>query len=491
MVNVKVEKVGSGGFGCAYYPSLHCKDNIDIYGNQIIDSFYKNKISKATTENNAINEINEQVSIDNADSIFSFHLPPPVSCKIENTIENKKHIDECYPLKTRMVDINHTQLLLIKNGGMDLDKFVNYLTNPISKLNYNDKHKIINYFWKNSIILIKAIQLFNLNNIIHNDIKPQNIVFNKKNGKLNIIDFGLVVNFNKYQFESSSNFAYTMEKNILENMNKFKTISKINDKEFDEKLGVSETINIINKYKISKNKNININIFNKIYKELSNKIHHNKILYFLSYVSELEYDFLSNPSYKMKYGFHNSIDILNILSKNIYKGKSFNEILNKSKNTQDMYGIGFSLIYVLLHTFEYINNDEFIIKIYKILFSMMHPDCFKRPDDIAELFNKYKETVELLYDSNCNKGFERNINTGRCIKQCNDIQERNLKTNKCVKKCTQKKIRNIKSGRCKKYSLKNINKNSKSQINNDISDFVEKNKPAEKYLSKNKTRKIK
>ena len=456
-VKVKVEKVGSGGFGCAYYPSLHCKDNIDICGNPILDSFYKNKISKATTENNAINEINEQVRIDNADNNFSFHLPPPVSCKIENTIENKKHIDECYPLKTRMVDINHTQLLLIKNGGMDLDKFVNYLSNPISKSNYknyNDKHNIIISFWKKSIMLIKAIQIFNVNNIIHNDIKPQNIVFNKKNGKLNIIDFGLVVNFNKYEFESSSNFAYTMEKNILENKNNFKSINNISDKEFDESLGVSETINIINKYKISKDENINI--FNEIYKESSNKIKKKKILYFLSYVSELNYDFLSNPSYKKKYGFNNSIDILNILSKNIYKDKSFNEILNRSKITQDMYGIGFSLIYVLLQTFEYINNDEFIIKIYKILFSMMHPDCFKRPD-IHELFNKYKEVVELLYDSNCNKSFERNINTGKCIKKCNDItQERSIKTNKCLKKCTQKQIRNIKSGRCKKYSLKNF-----------------------------------
>ena len=174
----------------------------------------------------------------------------------------------------------------------------------------------------------------------------------------------------------------------------------------------------------------------------------------------------------MKYGFNNSTDILNILSKNIYKDKNFNDILNKSKITQDMYGIGFTLIFVLLQTFEYINNDEFIIKIYKILFSMMHPDCFKRPD-IDELFNEYKEVVELLYESKCEKGFERNINTGKCIKQCNNItQERNIKTNKCVKKCTQKQIRNIKSGRCKKYSVKNFNKNNKSRI--DVVDFNKK-----------------
>ena len=480
-VNVKVkepvEKIGSGGFGCAYYPSLHCKDNVDICGNKIIDSFYKNKISKATTENNAINEINEQISIDNADKIFSFHLPPPVSCKVENTNENKKYIDRCNPLKTRLVDINHTQLLLIENGGMDLYKFVDYLTNPTSKLNHIDKHNIIISFWKKSVILIKAIKIFNLNNIIHNDIKPQNIVFNTKNGKLNIIDFGLVVNFDNYKFNSYyTNFAYTMEKNILEDVDNFFTnINDTSDKKFDEYLGVSETINTINKCKISKDKNINM--LDELYKKLSlsNKIKKKKILYFLSYVSELtelNHNFLSNPSYKLKYGFNNSTDILNILSKNIYKDKNFNDILNKSKITQDMYGIGFTLIFVLLQTFEYINNDEFIIKIYKILFSMMHPDCFKRPD-IDELFNEYKEVVELLYESKCEKGFERNINTGKCIKQCNNItQERNIKTNKCVKKCTQKQIRNIKSGRCKKYSVKNFNKNNKSRI--DVVDFNKK-----------------
>lgn len=279
-VKAKVEKVGSGGFGCAYYPSLHCKDNTDICGNPILDSFYKNKISKATTKNNAINEINEQVRIDNADNNFLFHLPPPVSCKIENTIENKKLVDECYPLKTRMVDINHTQLLLIKNGGMDLDKFVNYLTNPSSKLNYDDKHNIMISFWKKSIILIKAIQIFNLNNIVHNDIKPQNIVFNKKNGKLNIIDFGLVVKFKDYKFESSTNFAYTMEKNILENAHNFKAINDISDKKFDENLGVSETIDIINKYKMYKDKDENVNIFNEMYKKLSNKIKKKKFCIF-------------------------------------------------------------------------------------------------------------------------------------------------------------------------------------------------------------------
>ena len=183
-VNVKVkepvEKIGSGGFGCAYYPSLHCKDNVDICGNKIIDSFYKNKISKATTENNAINEINEQISIDNADKIFSFHLPPPVSCKVENTNENKKYIDRCNPLKTRLVDINHTQLLLIENGGMDLYKFVDYLTNPTSKLNHIDKHNIIISFWKNSVILISKDKNINMLDELYKKLSLSNKIKKKK-----------------------------------------------------------------------------------------------------------------------------------------------------------------------------------------------------------------------------------------------------------------------------------------------------------------------
>ena len=61
-----------------------------------------------------------------------------------------------------------------------------------------------NKFLTSILELFKGVAFFNQNNIIHQDIKSMNIVYNVVTGKMRYIDFGLVVSKTKFIEESKN-----------------------------------------------------------------------------------------------------------------------------------------------------------------------------------------------------------------------------------------------------------------------------------------------
>ena len=80
-------------------------------------------------------------------------------------------------------------MLILKFGGPDLKTLGNELLKEYLKTDKNDR---VDTFWLSVHNLIKGIQFFKEHGIVHNDIKPQNILFNLTNGNLRYIDFGLM-----------------------------------------------------------------------------------------------------------------------------------------------------------------------------------------------------------------------------------------------------------------------------------------------------------
>ena len=80
-------------------------------------------------------------------------------------------------------------LLIMKNGGENLKQFAEKMHN-MAKNDHNQR-KMEN-FWIECHRLFKGVYEFLENDIIHHDLKPQNIVFNEENFRLNFIDFGLM-----------------------------------------------------------------------------------------------------------------------------------------------------------------------------------------------------------------------------------------------------------------------------------------------------------
>jgi serine/threonine protein kinase len=181
--------IGEGAYGCVHKPSLHCL-NTNKTTKQKIN--YKNYVSKIMKTEDAEKELKEFVVIGSYDNINEFHLGMPILCQpklndkiINNEISGCKNINSAEVKKHP----NDYKILLVNFGGPDLKKLcISHLKTYLTK---NTKLKT-DKFWLEVHRLLKGIKFFKDNGIVHNDIKPQNILFNMKTNKLVFIDFGLM-----------------------------------------------------------------------------------------------------------------------------------------------------------------------------------------------------------------------------------------------------------------------------------------------------------
>jgi serine/threonine protein kinase len=178
--------VGEGSYGCVHKPSIHCKTPPKA------DFDYKKYVSKIMKTKNAEQELAEFVTIGNIDPSDEYHLGAPILCKPNLDEANVKDvIKKCKYIKLDDIEANpdNYSLLVLKYGGPDFKLLCNkYLTKYLEK----DKAIRIDKFWLEVHHLIKGLKFFKDNGIIHNDIKPQNILFDPTNGKMKYIDFGLM-----------------------------------------------------------------------------------------------------------------------------------------------------------------------------------------------------------------------------------------------------------------------------------------------------------
>jgi serine/threonine protein kinase len=140
---------------------------------------------------NAKKELAEFLIIGKIDPTNKYHLGQPILCKPDISEPSVKNdIDNCKYINSNNIKINEDKysLLVLKYGGPDLKIFC---LNYIKKYLKTHKTERTDKFWLEVHNLIKGIKFFKDNGIIHNDIKPQNILFNTTNGKMKYIDFGL------------------------------------------------------------------------------------------------------------------------------------------------------------------------------------------------------------------------------------------------------------------------------------------------------------
>ena len=178
--------LGEGGYGCVHKPSIHCtKPPTPGFD-------YKKYVSKIMKTRNAEKELAEFVVIKNIDPTDEYHLGQPFLCKPKLDEPNvKTDIGRCKHIKIADIeaDPDKYSLLVLKFGGPDLKALCNkYLVKYLEK----DKDTRIDKFWLEVHHLLKGIKFFKENGIVHNDIKPQNILFDSTNGKMRYIDFGLM-----------------------------------------------------------------------------------------------------------------------------------------------------------------------------------------------------------------------------------------------------------------------------------------------------------
>lgn len=386
--------IGEGTYGCVLKPSLHCSNK---------KLSYKNKISKIMLSKHAEKELSEYTIISKIDKKRDYFVGMPTKCKVKNTTTTIKSINKCKHLKKKykntQKNLKNMDLLIIEDGGVDL---VNYSRNLMKSERTIENIRKNKKMWIEVHRLFRGIILFQKYNILHNDIKPQNIVFNEKMNRLNFIDFGIMKNSNteikkakksENWFYDYAFWNYPLE---MQYLNKDVYI-KLSERSIHEK--------------------------NKLFSNLINDIKHN-----------VDNEFVNSFKIFMEYITYNKskdqeLHIVNkylstfqkLVTEQIQKDK-YEIFLKKSVNTIDVYGLGMALQY-LLNNCKHLLTPIIIQSMETCFFNMTTPNLLQRYtiDEAIDAYETFLMDSEFLKDF----GFtienhsivEKNIINNRKIKQ--------------------------------------------------------------------------
>jgi serine/threonine protein kinase len=452
--------VGEGTYGCVHKPSLKCKNAPTIS--------YEGKLSKIMDAKNAVTELKEYKVIDEIDKDLKYHMGKPDVCSPSDDSETIQAIDKCKWIKSK--DIANMKLLIMKDGGLNL---ADYIQNIQQKTKTDIEMFLIEF---HRVVL--GVKVLNDNGIVHHDLKPQNIVYNEEETRMNFIDFGHMTmvdtlknrNIQSINSRAVSHWSFPMEM-MFQNKNDYMYYAQMSPE--------------------SKN-----HVFSQVLNSM--KSHTD---FFLKYTSKE--NILERSEFLKKHFFY--------MFMNDITPAKYNDFMYKSINTTDVYGLGLTLLYILGPIRNMLDPKVYEI-LTKLYLNAINPRVFDRYD--ADTFLKTYESIltnsrilernglylsdhdilpitvaesESESDSSSSQipfvmaesitpceqsGKERNPKTGRCVKKCKDgylrnatfncakiticpdHKEINPKTRRCVKKCKDGYIRN-ENFRCIRVSRKN------------------------------------
>ena len=332
----KISKlISQGSFGCVYYPNIKCNKK-----EKINQHTKKKNISKLQQKDfYALNEIHIGNKIKGIANFKNYFSPVINSCPVNLTTINPSILENCEVLKHSVTD----NFLILDIEFINNTAFSSFLLGK--------KSEEIIFFLTNSLLhLLEGINLLIKKDIIHMDLKDDNILFDIDKNKPIIIDFGISID------------RTTITKNMNKNFYIFGP---------DYYVWCIE-IHCIN-YLLHKSNKFTQNAIDSI---IDGYIKNNSALF---------HD-------NLKKLFADRIDVY--LKKFI--GKNKNEIIDEclmSYKKWDLYSI--SILYIKTLTFLFKNNilnNKWIIDLYSILFDNINPD--------PEMRHTVDETIQLIEDLN-------------------------------------------------------------------------------------------
>jgi serine/threonine protein kinase len=471
--------IGQGTFGCVLKPSIHCKTpptpNFD----------YSNYVSKLMLSKHAIKELNEFLVVAKYDTTNEYYLGKPTLCKPDLSDQTVKNdiIQGCKHINKDDITNNPDKfdILLVENGGYNLTDFCKF---HLGKYVKNNKEQKIDTILLEFHRLLRGLNFFRKNGLVHNDLKPQNILFDPEKEVMKYIDFGLMntrhnlISFgkkntnrlaiyhwsfplecpfaNKSKFEQYKDFTKTSRDDYFSKLNKLLTYytNTIPDKELANRMLMK------NPYS-----------FDLVFSYLDTQ---NKI---------------PSPITKVTYlnTFRHGLDTL-------VDNYSFDQAVEMIIDSIDLYGLGFSLMHVVnvLYSKSHINDFTY----FPLRDFFMDMCCFnielrtaytygQNNDNLSNLLTRYENILLLLGVStrnnlsfdpitheiihkppldksilNLNNKYNRSSNhslsdkiitlANEDIQLCPESKELNPKTNKCVDKCKPDYRRDLITGKCKK-----------------------------------------
>ena len=228
--------IGHGSYGYIFYPSLllekeENEDNEppandvteDPSGNGIAEDasgqtlisapapvLPSRRVSKLMTTVDATKEMTRYNIFKHSDPYCLFHLgkltlarPSRDNARILSTLRDGDAI---------LKNLDNYRVITMEYGGDTARDFAFGYHCKIKSGVYNQttKHEVAQ-FWKEIFRLVRGIQNMIHTGIVHHDIKPSNVVYNKETNRINLIDFGLVNPMKTIRTKAITNkYAYTI-----------------------------------------------------------------------------------------------------------------------------------------------------------------------------------------------------------------------------------------------------------------------------------------
>ena len=180
--------IAEGSYGCVFSPPLKCLNNKKTTSNQAGKIF--NNRDSMEEEKKLAEKINK------IDTNGKWTVPYYGSCFIN--VKQTRPNDNINKCNKYAKHIPITEQLIYKNGGIDLNHFINNFELLKNTLFIDD---LIPLFYN----LLKGLKTLNEKQLAHCDIKPPNMLYDYDESKFYIIDFGLTTPYNKISSFSNYN----------------------------------------------------------------------------------------------------------------------------------------------------------------------------------------------------------------------------------------------------------------------------------------------
>lgn len=317
------------------------------------------------SKRHAKEEMTEFKRMASIDANNQYHLGNPITCAPKYNTEALAAIKKCEDGDKYIKD---AALLIMEDGGLNLRQFADKMANAPST---KENQERMEAFWKEGRRMIVGIQELLEKKLIHHDLKPENVVYDEENHRMNLIDFGFLTRFSTIRKESakSANWLSQMHWSYPPEIQLFnkKEYMKYASKTDKEKVRFVKTI--IKDMNLKK-KNIYTDAFRA----------------FFSYVipaslSSQEYDKMASL-----YFYHFEQMMVSL------KPAEYKNFIDEAITTIDIYGLGIAFMYVLNHTGHLISGD-FKEGLEQLFRKMITSNVFERisADDLLKSYDPLLE----------------------------------------------------------------------------------------------------
>lgn len=445
--------IGQGSYGYIHYPHLITTEDEENQYSTIEKergmSDASIKVSKILEKEDAMDEMKKYNLFHEMDPACDFHLgemtlahPSKKNNTVLATLEHGQYIVE---------HLSEYRLILMNYGGPSIRDYANDIRSDFIRFphTHNNTESVVT-FWKETVRLVQGVKQMIDHHIVHHDIKPSNVVYHLPTNRLNYIDFGLVNRmdnifqcsvkneydftiffynmppelffYNQLRFDNWRNMSTEERKEQLANCctswikeeeEETKTNKNVDDHDDDDNEDENNKYSFSDSLYMSERELKYINDFEEYLEDLTKKhekTSENCFNYCTTHdaIPDVPGSALGSDTFPPAFPLSYKLPIsrkpplhdfmmegfADFMMHDIDLYTDFQEFIYASMHTMDIYGLGHTLLYILIRTYALLPGI-FVYEMYQLLREMLDNNLTRRIS-IQHLQERFSSVLLLL-----------------------------------------------------------------------------------------------